>query len=138
MSDEESTHAGDDTQFSEEEGGGGSPSSSFSDSEQEEELMDDARVTKHCTNKRRKEGKRPLKKRSGYHLTLEQKMTIIDMHEKTGKRGAALGKLVAGMPEFGRTKAPSRIVVYSVLKARKQVVEAFNKAGGSGASCGES
>ena len=41
MSDEEITHAGDETQFSkEEEGGGGSPSSSSSDSEQEEELMD--------------------------------------------------------------------------------------------------
>jgi hypothetical protein len=139
MSDEESTHAGDETQFSEEEGGGDSPSSSSSsDSEHEEEVMDDARVTKYCTNKRRKDGQRPRKKRSGYHLTLDQKMIIIDMHDKTGKKGTALGKLVAAKPGFGRTNAPSRVSVYSVLKARKEVVEAFNKAGGSCASCGES
>ena len=77
MSDEESTQAGDETQFSEEEeGGGDSPSSSSSDSEQEEELMDDPRVTKHCTNKRRKDGQRPRKKRSGYHPVSYTHLTL--------------------------------------------------------------
>jgi hypothetical protein len=119
--------------FSEE--SGGEDSDMDIDPEDEGEDPADDVLRKKVKHRGRKGGAQPRKKRSSYHLSLHQKALIIEQHDKTGKKGAALGRIVGNMPQFSRKSPPSRTAVYLVLKQRKEIQAAVQRAGMWSVTC---
>jgi hypothetical protein len=85
------------------------------------------RLGKICLSRKRKGGQQPRKKRAGYHLTLEQKLIIVEQHNKHKMKGEKLARHVATFPAF--SKAPTRQAIHGVLKEKEAIIEANKRLG---------
>jgi hypothetical protein len=86
-----------------------------------------AKALKHCQSRRRKGGNQAKKKKAKRnHLTVAQKMRLIQANRDTGKGGQALWKHVSGERIFEGRKKLSNKAIASALHHKAEAIIAMS------------